>query len=203
MLVKICGLSKAEHVQAAVAAGADAVGFVFAESVRRVEPSHAAAIANGVPDTIKKVAVMLHPTDEEWQAVLRDFSPDVLQADAEDFAGLDVPDTVECWPVYREGNRVPDTLFPSGNRVSGTFLYEGAKSGQGETVDWSCAAEIAKRGNMILAGGLGPHNVADAIAIVRPFGVDVSSAVESAPGEKDPQLIREFVTAARAAEKIR
>ena len=199
MLVKICGLSKAEHVQAAVAAGADAVGFVFAESVRRVEPSHAAAIANGVPDTIKKVAVMLHPTNEEWQVVLRDFSPDVLQTDAEDFAGLDVPDTVECWPVCREGNKVTDTL----NRVSGTFLYEGAKSGQGETVDWSCAAEIAKRGNMILAGGLGPHNVAEAIAIVQPFGVDVSSAVESAPGEKDPQLIREFVTAARAAEKNR
>ena len=168
--MKICGLSKTEHVQAAVAAGADAVGFVFAESVRRVDPSHAAAIANEVPDTIKKVAVMLHPTNEEWQAVLRDFSPDVLQTDAEDFAGLDVPD---------------------------------AKSGQGETVDWSRAAEIAQRGDMILAGGLGAHNVAEAIATVRPFGVDVSSAVESAPGEKDPQMIREFVTAARAAEKNR
>ena len=159
MLVKICGLSKTEHVQAAVAAGADAVGFVFAESVRRVDPSHAAAIANEVPDTIKKVAVMLHPTNEEWQAVLRDFSPDVLQTDAEDFAGLDVPDAVECWPVYREGNTVTDSL----NTVSGTFLYEGAKSGQGETVDWSRAAEIAQRGDMI----------------------------------------REFVTAARAAEKNR
>ena len=199
MLVKICGLSKTEHVQAAVAAGADAVGFVFAESVRRVDPSHAAAIANEVPDTIKKVAVMLHPTNEEWQAVLRDFSPDVLQTDAEDFAGLDVPDAVECWPVYREGNTVTDSL----NTVSGTFLYEGAKSGQGETVDWSRAAEIAQRGDMILAGGLGAHNVAEAIATVRPFGVDVSSAVESAPGEKDPQMIREFVTAARAAEKNR
>ena len=197
MLVKICGLSKAEHVQAAVAAGADAVGFVFAESVRRVEPAHAAAIAKEVPDTVKKVAVMLHPSNEEWQRVLRDFSPDVLQTDAEDFAGLDVPDAIEQWPVFREGNKVTDTL----NRVSGTFLYEGAKSGQGETVDWSRAAEIAKRGNMILAGGLGAHNVAEAVATVRPFGVDVSSAVESAPGEKDPLLIEEFVTAARAAEK--
>ena len=200
MLVKICGLSKSEHVQAAIAAGADAVGFVFAESVRRVAPSHAAAIANEVPDTIKKVAVMLHPTNEEWQAVLRDFSPDVLQTDAEDFAGLEVPDTVECWPVYREGNKVTGT-FGVSQKVTGTYLYEGAKSGQGETVDWSRAAEIAQRGNMILAGGLGAHNVAEAIATVRPFGVDVSSAVESAPGEKDPQMIREFVTAARAAEK--
>lgn len=202
MLVKICGLSKAEHVRAAIAAGADAVGFVFAESVRRVDPSHAATIAKEVPDTIKRVAVMLHPTNEEWQAVLRDFSPDVLQTDAGDFADLDVPDTVECWPVYREGNKVTGTL-DTFNTVSGTFLYEGAKSGQGETVDWSRAAGIAQRGNMILAGGLGAHNVAEAIATVMPFGVDVSSAVESAPGEKDPQMIREFVTAARAAEKNR
>jgi phosphoribosylanthranilate isomerase len=201
MLVKICGLSKAEHVRAAVAAGADAVGFVFARSVRRVEPSHAAAIASDVPDTVKKVAVMLHPTADEWQRVLREFSPDVLQTDAEDFAGLDVPESIECWPVYREGNVVPDTVFSLGNRVSGTFLYEGAKSGQGETVDWSRAAEIARQGNMILAGGLAAHNVAEAIATVRPFGVDVSSAVESAPGEKDSLLIEEFVMAARAAER--
>jgi phosphoribosylanthranilate isomerase len=201
MLVKICGLSTAEQVQAAVAAGADAVGFVFAESVRRVEPSQAAAISNAVPDTIKKVAVMLHPTNDEWQRVLREFSPDVLQTDAEDFAGLEVPESIERWPVYREGNMVPDTEFLRGNRVSGTFLYEGAKSGQGETVDWSRAAEIARQGNMILAGGLGAHNVAEAIATVRPFGVDVSSAVESAPGKKDMLLIEEFITAARAAER--
>jgi len=199
MLVKICGLSTAEHVTAAVDAGADAVGFVFADSVRRVDPAHAAAIANKVPDTIKKVAVMLHPSNEEWQDVLREFSPDVLQTEAEDFAHLDVPDAVECWPVYREGNRVTDT-FGVRHKVPVTFLYEGAKSGRGETVDWSRAAEIAKRGNMILAGGLGPANVAEAIAIVRPFGVDVSSAVESAPGMKDPLLIEKFVRAARAAE---
>ena len=133
--------------------------------------------------------------------MLREFSPDVLQTDAGDFAALDVPESIECWPVYRQGNTVPDTLFPPPKRVSGTFLYEGAKSGQGQTVDWSRAADIARRGTMILAGGLGAANVAEAIATVRPFGVDVSSAVESAPGIKDPVLIEEFVKAARAAEK--
>jgi phosphoribosylanthranilate isomerase len=193
MLVKICGLSKAEHVRAAVAAGADAVGFVFARSMRRVEPSHAAAIAGGVPGTVGKVAVMLHPTNEEWQRVLRDFSPDVLQTDAEDFADLEVPASIERWPVYREGGEV--------DAIAEIFVYEGPKSGQGETVDWSRAAEIARQGSMILAGGLGARNVAEAVATVRPFGVDVSSAVESAPGEKDSLLIEEFVTAARAAEK--
>jgi phosphoribosylanthranilate isomerase len=202
VFVKICGLGTQEQVTAAVVAGADAVGFVFAESARRVAPAHAAAIANKVPDTIKKVAVMLHPTQEDWQSVLRDFTPDVLQTDAEDFAALEVPETIERWPVYRQGKELPATLSPVENTVSGTpFLYEGAKSGQGEAVDWSRAAEIARRGNMILAGGLGPDNVSAAIAIVRPFGVDVSSAVESAPGVKDPELIEAFIQAARAAEK--
>lgn len=198
MFVKICGLSSEEHVGAAVEAGADAVGFVFADSVRRVDPAHAAAICNTVPDTIKKVAVMLHPSNDEWHKVLRDFLPDVLQTDAEDFAVLDVPDTVERWPVYREGNRVTDTLR-RGSKVAVTFLYEGARSGAGETVDWSMAAKVAEQGNMILAGGLSISNVGEAIATVKPFGVDVSSAVEAAPGQKDTALIKEFIKVAKAA----
>ena len=193
MFVKICGLSSEEQVRAAVDAGADAVGFVFADSVRRIDPADAAAISNTVPDTIKKVAVMLHPSNEEWEVVLGAFRPDVLQTDAGDFPGLNVPENIECWPVFREGNKVTDTLFSR-------FVYEGSKSGQGETVDWAQAATVARRGNMILAGGLSASNVGEAIATVRPFGVDVSSAVESAPGEKDPDMIREFISAARAAE---
>lgn len=198
MFVKICGLSSEEHVQAAVAAGADAVGFVFADSVRKVEPAHAAAISKAVPATVKKVAVMLHPSNDEWRAVLSDFAPDVLQTDVEDFAGLDVTAGIECWPVLRAGNRVTDT-FRVGLRVADTYLYEGARSGRGETVDWSSAAEVARGGNMILAGGLSPLNVAEAIAVVRPFGVDVSSGVEVAPGQKDSGLIRAFISAAKAA----
>jgi phosphoribosylanthranilate isomerase len=193
ILVKICGLSDVEHVDVAVEAGADAVGFVFAESVRRVTPEKAATISAGVPSHVKRVAVMLHPTNDEWQNVLAQFVPDVLQTDAEDFASLEVPDSVECWPVFREGKARSDTLD--------TYVYEGRKSGQGDTVDWSQAATIAIQGNMILAGGLAASNVAAAIATVRPYGVDVSSAVESEPGQKDVQLINEFVSAARAAEK--
>ena len=105
MFVKICGLSSKKHVQTAVAAGADAVGFVFADSVRQVEPAHAAAISKAVPATVKKVAVMLHPSNDEWRAVLSEFAPDVLQTDAEDFAGLDVTAGIECWPVLRAEER--------------------------------------------------------------------------------------------------
>ena len=197
MFVKICGLSTREHVEAAVAAGADAVGFVFAESVRRIDPRSAAGLASSVPGTVKKVAVMLHPSNDEWHAVLDDFVPDVLQTDAGDFDSLDMPVSIERWPVYRERNEVTDHSSKMG---SATYLYEGAKSGQGETVDWARAADIARRGNMILAGGLDPDNVAAAIAAVRPWGVDVSSGVESAPGQKDPRLIKRFISAARAAE---
>ena len=111
LVVKICGLRKADDVKAAVSAGADAVGFVFADSVRRVEPARAATLAHSVPDTVKKVAVMLHPSNEEWQRVMQAFSPDVLQTDAEDFAGLDIPSGIDTWPVYRERNKVTDTLI--------------------------------------------------------------------------------------------
>jgi len=193
IFVKICGLSDPEHVHAAIDAGADAVGFVFAESVRRITPVEAATVSAHVPPHIKRVAVMLHPTNDEWQEVLREFTPDVLQTDAEDFASLDVPESIERWPVFREGKGLPE--------ARNTYVYEGKKSGQGASVDWSRAATLACDGNMILAGGLAAGNVAAAIATVRPYGVDVSSAVESAPGQKDARMINEFVSAAKAAEK--
>lgn len=193
VFVKICGLTEVEDVNAAVDAGADAIGFVFAQSVRRVSPDKAAAISAIVPSHIQRVAVMLHPTNAEWQAVLERFTPDVLQTDAADFATLEVPGSIQRWPVYREGGVRPETRS--------IYVFEGPKSGHGEIVDWSQAANLPGDGNMILAGGLNATNVAEAIATVRPYGVDVSSAVESAPGQKDIQLIHEFVNAAKAAEK--
>ena len=194
VLIKICGLRDAATVEAAVAAGANAVGFVFAESVRRVTPAEASDAARQVPESVLRVAVMRHPSNDEWQSVLDEFAPDVLQTDAEDFAGLDVPHNVIRWPVVREGSVVVDTGLPE------VFVYEGVDSGVGEKVDWSRAAEVATRGRMILAGGLAADNVATAMRVVDPWGVDVSSAVESAPGQKDIEMISQFISAARAAE---
>lgn len=194
LFVKICGLKSAADVDTAVAAGADAVGFVFADSPRRVTPAEASAASRDLPAAVRHVAVMRHPTNAEWQAVLDGFRPDVLQTDAGDFATLDVPGEIERWPVLREGRDDTGSL----PRV---FLYEGPTSGAGVTVDWTLAASIARRGRMILAGGLSAANVGAAVTTVRPYGVDVSSAVESGPGVKDPQLIREFIEAARATEQ--
>ena len=192
--VKICGLTHASGVQAAVEAGADAVGFVFAESIRQVTARQATLLANRVPATVKRVAVMQHPDAALWREVESIFCPDVLQADAGDFGYLEVPAGIERWPVVRQGR---ESELPAAGE---TFVYEGKRSGRGEVVDWAVAAELARRGGMILAGGLSEDNVAEAIAMVRPFGVDASSALESAPGVKDPALIARFVAAVRAAE---
>lgn len=191
LVVKICGLRSEADVAVAVDAGANAIGFVFADSVRQVTPEEAASAARRLPDGIVRVAVMRHPSNEEWQAVLETFEPDVLQTDAADFESLDVPTFVRRWPVIREGadGELPDV-----------FLYEGTDSGQGQTVDWQHAATLAERGRMILAGGLDSDNVGEAVRIVQPYGVDVSSGVEMLPGRKDPALIQEFIRAARAAE---
>ncbi len=192
---KICGLRDADDVAAAVAAGANAVGFVFAESVREVTPEEANAATQNIEPGVRRVAVMRHPTKEQCDAVLREFAPDVIQTDAEDFMTLHIPEHVECWPVYREGSTSADEV------PTGVFLYEGPKSGAGQTVDWSRAAGIARHGRMMLAGGLAEDNVGQAIRSVAPWGVDVSSGVESLPGRKDHELIKRFVSAVRAAEK--
>jgi phosphoribosylanthranilate isomerase len=193
-LIKICGLTDSVAVQAAVDAGANAVGFVFADSPRRVTPQHAANISAIVPQQIKRVAVMLHPANDEWAEVAEVFQPDVLQTDAADFASLDVAANIERWPVFREGVATTAAALPQ------MFVYEGQKSGRGEKVDWTVAASLAKRGRMILAGGLSADNVATAIRKVKPFGVDVSSAVESQPGKKDPAMIQAFIAAARISD---
>lgn len=191
-LVKICGMTDGRAVQAALEAGADAIGFVFHEkSPRNISPLDAAKLCAELPDDVLKVAVTMHPAVSLWSEILEEMQPDALQTDIDDFSELDVPDGIEKWPVLREGS-LPSSL-------PAMFVYEGRKSGHGETVDWNVAAEIAQRGQMILAGGLSADNVATAIRTVAPFGVDVSSAVESQPGIKDPDRIRAFILAAKAA----
>jgi len=197
LLVKVCGMTDSAAVAAAVAAKVDAIGFVFFEkSPRNVTPAEAKALAAGIPSQIRRVAVMLHPQVSLWREVAETFQPDVLQTDSDDFSYLSVAPDVEQWPVFREGSVDGSTALPQ------TFVYEGRKSGHGQTVDWSQAATIAERGQMILAGGLSIENVGDAISQVRPFGVDVSSAVESSPGKKDVAKIAAFTTAARRLKKL-
>lgn len=204
--VKICGLTRRDAVEAAVAAGADAVGFVFAQSKRQVTTAQATQLAHDVPRGIPRVAVMLHPTQSELDEVWSGFRPDVLQTDVEDLQTLRVPAGLGVMPVVRGVGLKPD-LQPQhdtgavGPALAGhpRILFEGPVSGTGSTADWQLATQLARTTQLVLAGGLNATNVADAIAAVRPFGVDVSSGVEASPGVKDPTKIHEFVRRARAA----
>ncbi len=197
LIVKICGLSTERDVAAAVAGGADAVGFVFAESPRRVTPAQARVLASVIPPDIKRVAVMCHPTSRDVAAVLDGFEPDWFQTDAVDFESIELPGSVKAVPVYRD---VPGFVVEEVEEA-GPIVFEGAASGVGQAVDRAVAARVADRTRVILAGGLDPGNVGEAIAQVEPWGVDVSSGVERAPGKKDPDLINAFIEAVRFVEK--
>lgn len=200
--MKICGLTTRAAVEAAVAAGADAIGFVFAPSKRQVTATQAVQLAQGVPRKIPRVAVMLHPTQSQLDEVWSAFRPDVLQTDLDDLATLRLPMGLAVMPVVRNAVGLKPDLraSPGGPALAGhkRVLFEGPVSGIGSTSDWHGAAQLARTLQLVLAGGLNPTNVADAIAAVRPFGVDVSSGVEASPGIKDPARIHEFVRRARA-----
>jgi phosphoribosylanthranilate isomerase len=194
MFVKICGMNSPEAVEAAVAAGADALGFVFAESPRQVTPEQAKSLSAGVPSNVVRVAVMRHPHKEQWERVLEIFEPNWLQTDAEDFRWIKLPKSCVALPVYRDSDAPADSDLPD------RLLFEGTHSGSGRVADWDEAGGLARVAEVILAGGLNADNVVEAIGFVRPWGVDVSSGVERSRGEKDPQKIREFVARVRAIE---
>jgi phosphoribosylanthranilate isomerase len=191
--IKICGLRTVLDVEAAAEAGADAVGFVFhAPSPRHLEPAAARALQAAVPPGVERVAVFLHPAQALVDAVLEAIAPDWVQADADDLGALRLPRGQRVLPVLRSGGAVPASL-------PARCLYESGRSGAGERADWTAAAGLARHTQLVLAGGLDPSNVADAVRAVRPFGVDVSSGVERGRGVKDAVLIREFIRAAREA----
>ena len=190
--IKICGMTSTEAVAAAVAAGVDAIGFVFTASVRRVTAERAAELALPVRQRLTCVAVTQHPDQHAVDEIVRNLRPDLLQTDLEDFVHLHLPQRLARLPVVR-ANQEPPSEYPS------RLLFEGTRSGTGEIADWPQAAALAKRTRLILAGGLHAGNVGDAIRAVRPFGVDTSSGVESRPGVKSTDKIMEFVRAARAA----
>jgi phosphoribosylanthranilate isomerase len=194
MWIKVCGMTTSDAVEAAVGARVDAIGFVFAESKRQITPQRAAELAAPARGRVKCIAVTRHPEQRMVDEILSIFRPDVLQTDAEDFIRLKLPTGLERLPVVRAGGAEPKPL-------PARLLFEGPVSGTGMTADWAAAHVLARCADLVLAGGLTPENVAIAIHEVQPFGVDVSSGVESAPGIKSPDRIVDFVRTVRAKEK--
>jgi phosphoribosylanthranilate isomerase len=208
--VKICGITDRAGLEAALDAGADAVGFVLAPSPRQLGVAEAAALCAATPPFVSRVLVFREPPAELVRVALETLRPDHVQLEAEDLDRMPAEARDRVLPVFHDDGRLVERLddWLAGARERTSALgpeppaihLEGpGRGGRGVPVDRRRAAGAARRTRIVLAGGLRPETVGDAVREVRPYAVDVSSGVESAPGKKDPARVRAFVSAARAA----
>ncbi len=197
--IKICGITCVEDALAAVAAGADALGFVFAPSPRRIDPRVAGEIAVALPPFVRTVGVTVDAGDDEIEAIVRRARIDVLQ-----FHGSETVERCrqQVRPVIK---RIPvsalddaDTLRRRGARYRGVPLLVDPGRGDGRPFPFGLAAGLP--GPVVVAGGLDATTVGEAIRLARPYGIDVCSGVESAPGRKDPSKLSAFVRAVRSED---
>lgn len=202
--IKICGLTNLADALGAVEAGADALGFVFhPPSPRYVRPEEAREIVRRLPPFVARVGVFVDAEADRVEEIARRVGLDTLQ-----LHGKETPEYCARFGAFR----VVKAFRMDGPAALGRLkafepyawlldsYVPGVLGGTGQTFNWDLACEAVRLGGrVLLAGGLVPDNVARAVAAVRPYAVDVSSGVESAPGRKDPVRMREFVAAARGA----
>lgn len=193
--IKVCGVTTAEAVDAALCARVDAIGFVFADSPRRVTPDRAYRLSAPARGRLACVAVVRRATSPEIDEILRVFRPDVLQIDFDELARLELPRTLEILPVASTRKAAPPAL-------PGRLLLERPPQDDRAAWDADALGALGRRTRLILAGGLDPGNVAALVRSVQPFGVDVSRGVEVSPGIKGPELIGRFAKAARSPQTL-
>ncbi|GGY17558.1 phosphoribosylanthranilate isomerase [Streptomyces tanashiensis] len=201
MFVKVCGLGTVTDIDVAVAAGADAVGLVVSgTSVRGLDPERAVRLAAHVPPGVLSVLVVNDTPAVDAARMAGDLGIGALQLHGRAYREEDFAAAAEVFPRLWRATSLsdrPDTRVGAyGEEV---LLLDSPRAGSGEPWDLSLLDTARPEGAWLLAGGLAPHNVGEAIGRARPWGVDVSSGVESAPGVKDHDLIRAFVTAAKQA----
>jgi len=201
-LVKICGITNAGDARAAADAGADAVGFIFAESPRRVGIEEARMISLALPEYMLRVGVFVNEEPEEVLRISREVELDLAQ-----LHGDETPEAVTA--VRKGGVRVMKALrvrdagsLEALNGYEADLLLldaysEKARGGTGEQFDWGVAKSLRGRDNIVVSGGLGPENVREAVALFEPYGVDASSSLEDEPGRKNGERVRRFVLATR------
>jgi len=198
--VKICGITNLADARTAVEAGADALGFVFAPSPRQVTPETAAAILRELPPFVTTVGLVV---DQDPRPVLSVCPVDVVQ-----FHGSETPAQVaalarRCYKAVRVRDAADLEALPEYGSVSAYLLdafVPGVAGGTGRRFPWALAAAAKRYGKpVIVAGGLTPENVALCVETTSPYGVDVSSGVETEPGKKDAAKVRDFIAAARSA----
>lgn len=201
MYVKICGITTVDAARDALDAGADAIGVVFSpRSSRDVSIGTAREICSFVGDAADRVVVVnTLPAAEAAERALT-VGADVVQLHGPAYTHDDFTRTIELVPrVWRAVSWQELAGDAVGSRHEETLLLDAPNPGSGATWDLSPVAAAAPSGRWMLAGGLNPANVAAAVCATRPWGVDVSSGVESSPGTKDPALVRAFIDAARSA----
>jgi phosphoribosylanthranilate isomerase len=192
--IKVCGITRAEDALSAVASGVDAVGFVFVpESPRRVDPDTAAAIARRLPPEIAKVGVVVNRPVREVRELAKRAGLSAVQAHGEETPeecrdyGLPVVKAVAAGEGFSRRTLEPYREFP----VLMDAASAEARGGTGRVANWSEAARAREEGfRVLLAGGLGPGNLREAVRVVRPLAVDLNSGVETRPGVKDLDQIR-------------
>lgn len=203
VIVKICGITNPEDALAAAGFGADALGFVFHQpSPRSVSVENAAHIAKDLPSHIVKVGVFVDAAEEAVLRAISACSLNVLQ-----FHGHESPEyclqfglmSVKAFRIRDAASLEDLPQYPTDAWLLDS--YEADKpGGTGKQFNWDLAREAQRLGKPIfLAGGLTPENVADAVRLVRPYAVDVSSGVEAAPGKKDLKKVKAFIDAAKQA----
>jgi phosphoribosylanthranilate isomerase len=199
VFVKVCGVTNEEDALLAVAMGADALGFVLAASPRQVAAQRAREIVRRLPPEVLTVGVFRDEAPERVvQAVHR------AGLGAAQLHGHESPRQTQ-WvkarvPIVLKAFAAGDPrLAEAAEHGADLVLVDGASPGSGRLFDWSLAEDVPPGLRLVLAGGLTPDNVAAAVRRVRPWGVDVSTGVESAPGQKDPVRLHAFVAAARGA----
>ena len=202
--VKICGITRPEHARAAAGAGADAIGLMFYEpSPRYVTRADARAVCAALPPLVSVVGVFVNPRPREIEAAMEGLPVDLLQFHGEEppelCAGTGKPYVKAVRVRSRDDIVAAAARYTDARALLLDAHHDALWGGTGSRFDWSVVpADVGRP--IVLAGGLTPANVADAIRLVRPFAVDVSGGVESAPGEKDAESIERFMKEVASAE---
>ena len=200
--IKICGITNIEDAEAAAGFGADMLGFIFAPSPRKIEPEKARDIIHNIPPFVKTVGVFVNEDPAMIKQIMSFCGLDIVQLHGDESPdicqGL-MPRSVKSFRLKDESSLQDISSYCGKARA---FLFdtyaENARGGTGKTFDWNLAIKGKKLGvPIILAGGLNPSNIKEAIAAVKPEAVDICSGVEKYPGKKDPAAIKELMEAVR------
>ena len=201
--VKICGITNKKDALLAVGMGADAIGFIFAESPRQITPTKAKTIIRTLPPLVKTVGVFVNEESARIKEIKSFCGLDLIQLHGEESPELCqdlMPHSIKAFRIQNERDIKNIKKYQGTVRAILLDTYQmGKAGGTGKSFDWSLAVKAKETGlPIILAGGLGPENIQEAITTVKPYAVDINSGIEERPGEKDPVLMRQLMEKIKA-----